>query len=287
MLDFLCNIWKVEHGSCAYVQTKNNKRVLMDAGRSDSFSPSEHISANWDIKKIDKLIVSHPHRDHIQDLPTLLDLIDVRSRVWNNHTPERLVYPSGKRNLAEPLSSWQKMSDTFTETISDDEAITNSAFFEGVQFNIFGAKESQLPSAAKENINNYSLLTTISYRGLVIVFPGDLEPDGWDAILDNTNLSSHLTGDHKILIAPHHGRSSGIKRNNQVYSRFLDIFKPNLTVISDKWGSETTDPEAYRPYCSGMNVECEGELQNKKILTTKTNDCVTIKIDGNSLIVKV
>lgn len=156
-----------------------------------------------------------------------------------------------------------------------------------MQFNTFYAKESQLPTASRENINNYSLLTTISYRGLLIIFPGDLEPDGWDAVLDNTNLSAHLYGTYKILIASHHGRSSGIRRNGQIYSRFLDILQPNLTIISDKWGSETTDPGAYRPYCCGMPVECEGLAETRQILTTKTNDCVTIKIENDSLIVKV
>lgn len=129
MLEFLCNIWKVEHGSSAFIQTPNYKRVLMDAGRSDSFSPSEHLFHNWNITEINKLVVSHPHRDHIQDLPTLMGLINVKSRVWNPHTPERLIYPSGKNNLSEPLSSWLGMSNNYTGTVSDDEALTNSVFF--------------------------------------------------------------------------------------------------------------------------------------------------------------
>ena len=286
-MEFLCNIWKVEHGSSAFIQTPNCKRVLMDAGRSDSFSPSEHLFYNWGVTDINKLVVSHPHRDHLQDLPTLTSLINVRSRVCNPHTPESLVYPSGKNNLSEPLSSWFEMSNSYTKTVSDDESLTNSAFFGGVQFNTFYAKENQLSDTAKKNMNNYSLLVTVYYRGLLIVFPGDLEPDGWDAVLDNTNLCNHLYGSYKILIAPHHGRSSGIRRNGQIYSRFLDMLQPSLTIISDKWGSETTEPEAYKPYCCGISVECEGQTETKYVLTTKTNDCVTIKIENDTLVVKV
>lgn len=288
MMNFLCNIWKVEHGSAAYIQTPNNRKLLLDAGTSDDFSPSEHLYYNWGIATIDKLVVSHPHNDHIQNLPTLRNLMTINSRVWNPNTPERLIYPSGKSSLKEPMISWLEMSDSYTGTVSSDEQISNSSFFGGVQFNTFYAHESYLSGKAKDNINNYSLVLTVNYRGLLIVFPGDLEPEGWDAVLDKTTLENHLDAPYKVLIAPHHGRRSGIRwADGSLYSRFIDLLRPNLTIISDKWGNETTDPEAYRPYCSGINVECSGTVEEKKVLTTKTNDCISIQIEGNRLRIKI
>jgi len=286
--EFVCNIWKVEHGSAAFVQTPNNKLILFDAGRSENFSPALHMYFNRGIKRVDKLIISHPHKDHIRDLPHMLSMLPPASMVTNPYTPERLVYQSGKCNLQEPLTTWKSMEDQYTGSVPDTEKFDNPNGFGNVQFNTYFAHETQLPAGARENLNNYSLMTTLRYRGLTIVFPGDLEPDGWDAILNNTNLSHNIDGNIRILLASHHGRRSGIRDSNgKVYSRFLDMFAPHLTIISDRRGNETTDPEAYRPYCKGLPVRTKGVVEEKKVLTTKTNECVSIQIINNDLLVKL
>lgn len=287
-MEFLCNIWKVEHGSAAYIHTPNARKVLLDAGQSDDFSPSEHLYQIWNIRTVDYLVVSHPHSDHIQDLPTLKNIISFNALVWNSNTPDRLIYPPGKGSLKEPMASWFEISNFYTEPLPPERQITNSSFFGGVQFNPFFPHESYLSGNAKDNLNNYSLVLTVNYRELLIVFPGDLEPEGWEAALNNTALKDHLSATHKILIASHHGRRSGIRwADGTLYTRFLELLRPNLTIISDKRGNETTDPEAYRPYCSGINVDCSGIIENKKVLTTKTNDCISIQVEGNSTIIKV
>lgn len=286
MPEFLCNIWKVEHGNSAFILTPNSKKVAMDAGCSDSFSPSQYLNTEWNIDNIDALVVSHPHKDHIQDLPSMLQYIEIKSRFWNPYTPERLIYPSDRSNLREPLKSWDNMSKVFTETVPEDRSIKNSKFMGGVKFNFFCNKEHYLDGVAKENINNYSVLTTVKYKGLMIIFPGDLEPAGWDALLDNTSVGDNLDAQIKVLIAPHHGRKSGIRLSDgSIYKRFIDMLKPSLTIISDVWGNETTDPDAYRPFCSGLKVKCNDRIEINKVLTTKTNDCVSLKIEHDNLLV--
>jgi beta-lactamase superfamily II metal-dependent hydrolase len=286
--EFVCNIWKVEHGSAGFVQTPNNKLVLFDAGRSDNFSPALHMHQSRGIKGVDILVISHPHKDHIRDLPNVFSFLRPRLRIKNPYTPERLVYQNGKRNIQEPVITWKKMEDEYTGSVSESERFDNPNYFGNVQFNTYFAQEAQLPPGARENLNNYSLLTTMKYRGLTIIFPGDLEPDGWETILDNTTLADNLGGTVRILLASHHGRRSGIRYSDgRRYSRFLDRFKPHLTIISDRRGNESTDPEAYRPYCKGLNVEKRGVVELKKVLTTKTNECVSIQIINNDLHVKL
>ena len=277
--EFLCNIWKVEHGSAAFAKTPNSKYVMFDAGRSDDFSPAEYLSSQWSISKIEKLVVSHPHDDHIRDLPNVLSHLKPSARVRNPNIPERLIYPNGKSGIKGPLKSWMDMDNNFTSNVSNEERLENATYFGGVQFNTYNAKEDQIAKSGRDNINNYSLLTTIRYRGLLIVFPGDLEPEGWDAVLDNTTLSTNLDGVFKIFIASHHGRRSGIRwPDGTLYRRILDLAKPNLVIISDVWGNESTDPEAYRPFCSGLGVHNNGIHEEKKVITTKTNNCVSIQI---------
>jgi len=286
--NFFCYIWKVDLGSAAFVVTPNDKLVLFDAGRNDSFSPAKFIYDNSNVKTCDALILSHPHDDHLKDLENIMTLLKPISRYKNPNTPERLIYPKGKKNLTEPMNSWLDIENRFTFPVPSDNNLTDPNNFGGVQFNLFYANEKQLIPTAKENLNNYSVVTTVKYRGLLLVFPGDLEPDGWDAVLDNTNLSTHLDGNIKILIAPHHGRRSGIRKaDGSVYDRFLKRMQPNLVIISDVWGNESTDPEAYRAYASGLHVESNGVTEQKSVLTTKTNNCVSIQGIGYDLYVKV
>lgn len=286
--EFICNVWKVEHGSAAFTKTPNSKYVVFDAGRSDDFSPAEYLNTQWGVDEIEKLVISHPHDDHIRDLPNVYSLLDPSSRVRNPDTPERLIYPSGKSNLKEPMKTWLEMSNNFTGSVDKEKRFDNAEHFGGVQFNTYYAKENQIAVSARDNINNYSLLTTIRYRGLLIIFPGDLEPEGWEAVLNNTTLSSNLDGKFKMFVASHHGRRSGIRwSDGSLYRRILDLVEPNLVIISDKRGNESTDSEAYRPFCSGFGVYKDGVTEDKKILNTKTNNCVSIQIIENKLYVVV
>lgn len=233
------------------------------------------------------MIISHPHKDHIQDLPNLLESITIKTRCWNHTTPERLIYPSDTTSLREPLLSWYNMSRTFIHKVPYELSILNKNFVGGVDINTFFISEEYLNGSAKENINNYSLLTTINYKDLLLIFPGDLEPAGWEAVIDYTQFTNYLTGTYKILIAPHHGRKSGIRlSDNSIYTRFMEILKPNLTIISDKRGNETTDPDTYRRYSSGIYVICGNEEEYKQVLTTKTSECVTIAFDEDKILIK-
>ncbi|GFK95413.1 hypothetical protein NNJEOMEG_03276 [Fundidesulfovibrio magnetotacticus] len=286
-IEFLCNIWKVEHGSAAFVKTPNNKHVIFDAGRSDDFSPAEYLHKKG-VGEIDVLFVSHPHNDHVEDLPNVMSLLKPLVRMKNSDCPDDLVYPGGKGNLKEPMKSWLKMEQTYTQPVTEKEKnwrIKES--FGGVEFNAHCVAGDKLSKAAKNNLNNYSVVVTVQYRGILIVFPGDLEPDGWDAVLAHTDLSKHLEGNIKILIAPHHGRRSGIRRGEHIYDRFLKLMKPDLVIISDVWGNESTDPEAYRGYCAGLDVECGTTVEEKKVLTTKTNNCVSIQVENDNWKVKL
>lgn len=284
-INFFCNIWKVQHGSAAFMQTPSRRNILFDAGRSDLFSPAKHLASR--IPQLDAFILSHPHADHIQDLPNVLKHIKPKS-IWRNKaTPQQLVYPNGTTKLDDPLKSWEQLDRTYTATITEENSLTNSSYTAGVLFETFRNTEAHLKEISETcaaNLNNYSLLSWVKYNDTEIVFPGDLEPDGWDAMLTNTSLANTVgKAKKRILIAPHHGRKSGVRRNGDVYSRFLELFQPNLVIISDKWGNETTDPEAYRSWVKDpLPVTTPTGITTPGVLTTKTNLCVSIQeLHGN------
>ena len=79
----------VGHASCALVEFPGGKRMLVDGGgfHDDRFDVGRYVVAPflWHerIGKIDTIVLTHPHPDHVNGLPYILDNFDV-TEVWTN-----------------------------------------------------------------------------------------------------------------------------------------------------------------------------------------------------------
>ena len=60
--------WNVEHGSAALIQTPNGQQIAVDLGSDAGFSPLQHMKYRMGIDQLDKVIITHPHMDHIEDI---------------------------------------------------------------------------------------------------------------------------------------------------------------------------------------------------------------------------
>ena len=60
--------WNVEHGSAALIQTPNGQQIAIDLGSDSGFSPLRHMKYQMRIDQLDKVIIIHPHMDHIEDI---------------------------------------------------------------------------------------------------------------------------------------------------------------------------------------------------------------------------
>jgi competence protein ComEC len=64
----------VGQGDCCLIETKNNKRILIDGGgtENNNFEVGDNIVLPYlldkGILKLDLIILSHPHDDHIEGL---------------------------------------------------------------------------------------------------------------------------------------------------------------------------------------------------------------------------
>ena len=67
--------WDVKHGHATTVTSRNRRVFVVDLGQGSyaaggTFSPLAALYRRG-IRRIDHVIVSHPHRDHIDDILTL------------------------------------------------------------------------------------------------------------------------------------------------------------------------------------------------------------------------
>ena len=62
-------LWDVGHGVSNWINTPNGANHWIDLGRTPEFSPSGHVGNAYRVSEIDYLIISHPEKDHLEDLP--------------------------------------------------------------------------------------------------------------------------------------------------------------------------------------------------------------------------
>jgi beta-lactamase superfamily II metal-dependent hydrolase len=287
MGDFTCVIWKVEHGSAALIRTTNNKTIMLDAGCSDDFGVAEYLNKYYSIDKINNrlnaLIISHADHDHIQDLPNVLEKLYPIAFYRNRQVPPNVNFPNGLENINTALESFHNMELSYIYDLDEAEKLENPTNWANAEIKLFHNNNSSLIGCPADKMkNNLSLVTVVHYDELEIVFPGDLEPLGAKALTEKTDILDYIgKGITRILVAPHHGRASGIRwPDDTVATEILIPMKPHLVIMSDKRGADTTDAAAYLPYSQGFDVieSPDNNIINKKVITTKTNNYVLITV---------
>ena len=126
-------------------------------------------------------------------------------------------------------------------------------------------------NCSKDNLNNHSIVTIISYAGSKILIPGDNEPPSWEELLENKEFIEAIKWTD-ILVAPHHGRESGY------YKELFNYIQPNLIIISDSPGTDTSANSRYSNHANGWKVfNKDGSSETRKILSTRCDGMIQIK----------
>ncbi len=118
-----------------------------------------------------------------------------------------------------------------------------------------------------EDTNNLSLVSFVNYDGMTVVFPGDLETAGWNALLADLSFRQHLARVN-IFVASHHGRASGYCEEVFRYCR------PDMVLISDKEIVHDSQENCYREHANG--VTWNGGPDKRYVLTTRSDGDITI-----------
>ncbi len=251
MSDLDIRIWEVGAGLCVRIRTPGGQNHIIDAGNSDEFSPAEHIyKYHWHKSdSLDFLIISHQDADHVRDLENIKKYLgEPKTYLRNKSVPENEKYGLLQRIYQRILKAFDQK---YTVTTPWETSPRNPSINGGVRI-----KSAQLDWAEAGSINDSSIVVAYEYKGVLIIFPGDIEDSGWQKLIaKNSCLFGDLLEEANIviLLAPHHGRKSGYSQG------MIDYFRPNLIVVSDGYGAGETDPR-FRKCASGLKIG--GELKN-------------------------
>lgn len=264
----MLTLWDVGHGLSIWIKTPKGHNHWIDAGwyPDTDFCPAQHVREQYGETSLDFLIISHPDLDHVHNLPEIIEHLGM-PRVFcrNPSLPTDLKY--GSATLDYQIA-YKKLDDTFYLPVLEVTSPYNPNHNGGIT-----VVTSHLNYAPGMSINDTSVVALYAYAGWLFVMPGDIEATGWERLwtLYSTTFRQLIdNATYKILVAPHHGRTSA-------YSQLMmDVINPNLVLISDEHGQEPTDPR-FRTNPTGILYKNVTE----KFFTTKTGGRMQFKITSD------
>jgi len=266
-------IWDVQHGNAIYIKTPNDKHLVFDlgigdySGHNETFSPLATLWHTYGVRKLNFVMITHPHLDHIDDI---LNFEAFNPSVL--HRPRHLTKEDVLKNArTQDKPKFDKYFEVNERFIGDTTGTPNDTSvpenYGGLTFNFFST-----PNLPTDNINNHSIITVLEYSGIKVIIPGDNEIASLDLLMQRSDFKDAIKN-CDILLAPHHGRESAY------HSDFVTHANPRITIISDGSICDTSANPKYSANSRGWKVWKKGtsDSTDRRLLTTNSDGEVYIQ----------
>jgi competence protein ComEC len=261
--------WDVQHGCATYIKTPNGTHIVQDLGTGSygtsnkEFSPLLHLKNKWKVNQLDYVIITHPHKDHIDDIMNF-DEFSPRVLSRPKHLPKDEIMKNVREEDKRLFEKYFEINERYSSPVPTEENPRLSDNNGGVKIEIFTPR-----SCSPANINDHSIVTVLSYANSKVILAGDNEPPSWKELLEKEDFKNAIKN-ADILLAPHHGRDSGF------YSELFEHFKPKLTIISDGRFCDTSATDRYSKISNGWTVHHRSGGKEKRYCVTTRNDGVIL-----------
>lgn len=252
-------IFKVEQGFCAGIEISNRHTILIDCGYGKQFHPSQYIWKRH-CNYLDYLVLPAYTQDHLAGFPDLVNQcsqhdIPIHFLVFNPTVhPEQL---SDLTHLPLPLTN-SLQTATNSQNIEID----------GLKLSFFW---NQYPNCRSNH--DLSLVTFIQYRDINMILPSDVDHDGWESLLGESNFRQKLDKVN-VFVASDHGQEEGYCH---------DVFRychPEVILVSNKENQSLSARmmEQYQSLAKGAPFG----ISDKKVLTTYEEGTISVSkcLDG-------
>ncbi|MBY6798299.1 MBL fold metallo-hydrolase [Clostridium botulinum] len=194
----------VGQGDSILVQTKD-KNILIDAGTRKSSDSLISYLKKQHIKKLDYVIATHPHEDHIGGMPKVIEEFEIS----NFYAPKKTANTKIFKDMILQLKKKNLKINVAKKGVSLDLSNNSSLDF------LAPVKDNY------ENTNDSSAVVKLTHGNTKFLFTGDAEKTSEKDILNsNEDLSSN------VLKIGHHGSHSSSSKE------FLDKIDPKIAIIS-------------------------------------------------------
>lgn len=247
----------VGQGDAIFIHTPLGQNILIDSGGNSAFkgnidAPGRYVVVPFlehrRIKKLDLVIISHPHEDHYGGLLAVLDKFPVEMLVTNADLTESPAY--------RELLALAETKNISREIVKKGDTIRLG---DGIYIDVL-CPPAELFGGTTSDANNNSLVLYLRYREAGALFTGDIEAEAVDYL-----LKEGLLPECWLLKVPHHG---GYFDNLQ---ELLDRVSPHTVVVSV--GANSFG----HPHPDVLSILQE---YNVHLYRTDLHGAVTIKTDG-------
>ena len=246
--DMKVHFLNVGDADCAYIKCGDYKILIDAADKEPSDTVCEYLIKH-NVKKLDLVIMSHPHRDHIGQMKSIIDNFDidkfVQSDIPENILPTSVTYENMLKSLV-------------------DKKVNTKTLGAGDNFNLGDLKFKILgPVKSSENLNNCSLVVKIEYKDVSFLFTGDAEKaEEYSMLKSGRNLNA------TVLKVGHHGSTTSTTAN------FLKAVHPKYAVISSE------DKQNKNSVIKRLEESCE------RVYKTYENGNIIFITDGKNIDIK-
>jgi len=253
-------ILNVGHGDAILIQTPQNKIILIDTGKpaqknNESIAQKIIIPAIKKISnKIECLILTHPHADHIGGAYEIIKQFKIGS-----------IYDSG---YASNYQLYKKLLLTIEQKkilykIPVPREILNIT--PSLKLIFFNPPRRQFKNSHSD-ANNNSIVFKLIYKNFSMLFTGDIEKEAEKRLCKGSfNLKS------TIIKVPHHGSRTSI------YKPFIAKVNPEYGIISVKSDNPFGNRRLNLPSLKTLKLY---KKRGINIFTTDKNGTITIISDG-------
>lgn len=197
----------VGQGESILIITPDNKTILIDAGEASQGKKVKSYLLRHRVDKIDLLIGTHPHTDHIGGLPEIvnnfeIDKIIMPQKLHTSATFEKLLIAIKSKGL----------------TISPPQPNNTVEFGKDIKLHFLGPIRDY-----GDNLNLWSVVFRLDYKNKSFLFTGDMEREAEIDLMDTYNMNDLNAN---VLNVGHHGSNTSTTR------QFLDYVRPEIALIS-------------------------------------------------------
>lgn len=238
----------VGQGDSIYINC-DGKSMLIDAGTSEEGKTVRQYLQDAGVTKLDYVICTHPHDDHIGGMPEIIDNFDVGAVIMSDATSTTECYSQ----LLESIKS-------------KNLKITKAQV--GMCKKLGGAEFTVLsPSKNYEELNDMSVVLRLTYKNNSFLFTGDASEEAEkDMLASDAELKSD------VLKVGHHGSKTATSE------AFLKMVQPSYAVISVGQNNTYGLPDSL----------ITKRLADARIKTMRTdiNGIIVIHSDGTKINIK-
>lgn len=196
--------------------------------------------------KVWRFISTHPDMDHLAGLKQFHEQVgfDV---MWDTPHSKEMDTGDGwyEKFNREDWNRYEAIRDGETDVNNiNPRRESQKNFWEQDNIQILHPSHSFVEEVDEQSsgYNDASYVLKLTHGNQAMLFPGDIEEDGWEEILDY--WGADILSDINMLKASHHGRKSGFHREA------IEEMDPDTVVVSVGNKDENDGYDLYRDACT-------------------------------------